>query len=172
MNRYATNAWSLVGGNPHPQCFNISNKDGQTPLHCAVIHSAEVQLVRSMVVLGAETALCDLKGNTPLHDATLNGDRDTVVSLFSALTSEERSFKQRFYSYSSEGGELGFTRSDLLNCKQNDRKYIEKMVDQQNSEGKTALYSAVESNHPELVKFLVEQHANPLLFVRSLSFYL
>lgn len=90
MNHLEASLW-LISLAPHPCLLDIVNDESQTALHLAVM-SREPQIVRRLVLAGANTKLRTVTGNTPLHIACALGDLDCVRALTEPLTNLERNW--------------------------------------------------------------------------------
>ena len=64
--------------------MNAQNNDGDTPLHCACRHPADLQIVDILLDLGADHNLKNKKGETPLLCAVELNNKDAVESLLFA----------------------------------------------------------------------------------------
>ena len=59
--------------------LNSRNKKQQTALHIAV-NKEHIEVIKTLLTLGAHTSLQDTDGDTPLHDA-ISKKNDLIISL-------------------------------------------------------------------------------------------
>lgn len=78
----------LIGLAPHPCLLNIKNDQCHTALFLAV-YEQHPQLVRTLIVGGADPLLRNRQGNTPLHQACTTGDFRCVRALTQPITPAE-----------------------------------------------------------------------------------
>ena len=65
--------------------INAVNKRGQTALHIAA-NKLHIEVVRLLIVLGADTNMQDVDGDTPLHDAISKKSEEIVDELLKTNT--------------------------------------------------------------------------------------
>ena len=53
----------------HGANINARDKDGWTPLYCAVLEENNIQVVRFLLERGADVDACDKRGTTPAQRA-------------------------------------------------------------------------------------------------------
>ena len=73
---------------PHPSLLTIPNTLHQTPLHLAVA-TRQPQVVRQLMVAGADLGALDHQGNTALHVACREGMLDLAALLLEPVTHRE-----------------------------------------------------------------------------------
>ena len=81
----------LIEMAPHPCLLDIINDDSHTALHLAVF-ARQPQIVRKLLLAGANTRLRTRAGNTPLHVASGLGDVVSTRALLKPLSQGERIF--------------------------------------------------------------------------------
>ena len=117
--------------------LNIKNKLSQTALHLAVLTN-QVELVRRLVVGGADVESRDKEGNMAIHLAC----RDNLVNVLRALLQPVRYEEQKRNNY-----DIPF-------------QAIPQNLDAKNYEGLTCLHIAGVSDHMEIIEMLLECGAN------------
>lgn len=75
---------------PDPYVLDIPNDDWLSPMHVAVL-THQPEIVRHLIVAGADLTVRNYRGNTPLHVACENGDLECVMALTEPLSETERS---------------------------------------------------------------------------------
>ncbi|XP_046589763.1 NF-kappa-B inhibitor cactus [Neodiprion lecontei] len=130
-------ALPLIKMAPHPCLLDILNDQHLSPLHVAVL-TRQARIVRSLVLAGANPALRDMNGNTPLHLACTSGDLTCARALTDPLSSSEK-------RSAPPGGPAPAIPQDL---------------EQRNYQGQTCLHAAVIGGHVELVRLLLRNGAD------------
>lgn len=80
--------YKLISMVPHPCLLNIKNDHSQSALHLAVI-TKQSQVVRRLVLAGADLMTTGRRGDTPLHLACESGDMSCALALTSQVTRDE-----------------------------------------------------------------------------------
>ncbi|XP_072345588.1 NF-kappa-B inhibitor epsilon-like isoform X2 [Scyliorhinus torazame] len=119
-----------------PGYLNWQNDLFQTPLHLAT-YTQQTNIVRHLVVKGADTELQDRNGNSPLHLACLYSLEECIQALTKPVTAKER-------------GCLGCEASDELRTRN---------LEQHNWQGLTCLHLAVHSRSGKMVDHLLSSGA-------------
>ncbi|XP_038643272.1 NF-kappa-B inhibitor epsilon-like [Scyliorhinus canicula] len=120
-----------------PGHLNWQNDLFQTPLHLAT-YTQQTNIVRNLVVKGADTELQDRNGNSPLHLACLYSLEDCLQALTKPVTAKER-------------GCLGCQASDGVR---------QRNLEQQNWQGGlTCLHLAVHARNGKMVDHLLSSGA-------------
>ena len=88
-NDYVTN--SIIDMCTVPTLLDIMNDDWETPLHLAVI-TKQPNIVRKLLLSGADLLKQNINGNTALHLACKFGNFLCVKALTQMLSKEERFF--------------------------------------------------------------------------------
>lgn len=88
-------AFYLINITPHPCLLNILNDDGHAALHIAVL-TEQPAIVRRLVLAGANPAIRNSRGNTPLHLSCDRGDAVCAKALSTPLIPSEISFYEGF----------------------------------------------------------------------------
>ena len=81
-------AMELIKLAPHPCLLNIKNDECQTALFLAAFIRIP-QLLRALIITGADPTLRNRQGDTPLHYACTIGDILCVAALTRQITREE-----------------------------------------------------------------------------------
>ncbi|XP_039262150.1 NF-kappa-B inhibitor alpha-like [Styela clava] len=121
---------NLIQECPDPKCLNYFTTEVHTSLHLAVYANLP-EVVRFLIVYGADFNSKDKRGNTPLHTACEHGRLSCVRMILSPLDGTES---------------IGLQESNLP---QN--------INDKNYEGLTPLHLATINNQVEVVNFLVRQ---------------
>lgn len=83
-------------------CLNLQNDLYQTPLHLAIItehYDIAIQLVKK----GVDIKRCDKQGNSPLHLACRNGEKDVVQALLDTFGNDKLS-RQKYFTMKNCAG--------------------------------------------------------------------
>ncbi|XP_060079123.1 NF-kappa-B inhibitor cactus-like [Ylistrum balloti] len=119
---------------PHFGFLNLQNDLMQTVLHLAVMMKM-TNIVRRLIVAGADVTFRDHRGDTPLHIASRNGDHETVRSLLEPVSYEET----------------------LQNSYKIPYQKIPQNLELRNYNGQTCLHVAAESSHFVVLKQLLSK---------------
>ncbi|XP_021370621.1 NF-kappa-B inhibitor alpha-like isoform X2 [Mizuhopecten yessoensis] len=154
---------------PQFYLLNKQNNLMQTPLHLAVM-TGMADIVRRLIVAGADITLRDHRGDTPLHIASRNGDKEIVRLLLDPVSYEEtlqNSYKipyqkipqnlelrnyngQTCLHVAAEGTFLEALH--LLLCKGSNINTMD------GKSGRTVLHYAAETNNRHLLEFLLQNY--------------
>ena len=144
---------------------NLRTFDGRTAMHLAVT-SGFHGIIRRMLSL-INVFDCDLKANTVAHCACSTGDMETIEILMGD--------PRISFSILNDDGETPFMIACLVQ-KPNRMDIVRLMMRMghhypciRNDNGKTVVHLACESNDPELVQVLLEDHQSRNLVFESLS---
>ncbi|XP_043245270.1 NF-kappa-B inhibitor cactus-like [Amphibalanus amphitrite] len=155
---------------PHPSFLNLKNSYQQTPLHLAAL-TGDSELVRHLLVAGADPTLRDRHGNTPLHVACERGDRGCVLNLTEPVTANE--MRQAACRYTCQPRPLACAQLDEWNYQglsclhlavaSRDREITAHLIIHgcnvnitEGKSGRTPLVLAIEMGDIEMLRFLVE----------------
>ncbi|XP_001603027.1 NF-kappa-B inhibitor cactus [Nasonia vitripennis] len=170
MNHVEASLW-LINLAPHPCLLDIINDESHTALHLAVM-IREPQIVRRLVLAGANTTVRTRGGNTPLHMACSHGDLDCARALTEPITKSEMNWTAGKPQFSPANLNMrNYTGKTCLHIAAS-RGHVE-MVDhllrvgadvnvQEGLGGKTALHLAIENGHRQVVHFLVRERRSCL----------
>lgn len=114
--------------------LNTKNADWQTVLHVAA-ECCSPKLVRLLISRGADGAISDIWGNTPLHIAARFGRADVIKELTTTLERHELKHPRFKVPYKS----LPQDNKDMLN-----------------HDGKTPIHLATEAGHVACVRALAK----------------
>lgn len=114
--------------------LNIQNDLMQTVLHLAVMTKMP-QIVRRLIVAGADVTYRDHRGDTPLHIAARDGDTQTVRILLEPVSYEET----------------------LQNSYKIPYQKIPQNLELRNYNGQTCLQVAAEGSHLEVINLLLSK---------------
>jgi len=117
-----------------PTLLDVKNNLFQTALHLAVL-GQDSNMVRELVIHGADVTARDRNGNSPLHLACQKNNLSAVIALTTCITPMDR--EKCIYHVSTELPQ----RHDIYNYK-----------------GQTCLHIAAEGGHFNLFRFLVESN--------------
>ncbi len=96
LNELGPNVWCLLACIFEPAHLNTKSNEGLTPLMIAVIQGADPQLVRALLVLGADPSTTDSH-----RKSAVNYAEQLNASALNALTypieQHELDFRDRFY---------------------------------------------------------------------------
>lgn len=129
LDKSTDDAIDLIECCPEAACLDFFTSEIHTALHLAVYVNLP-EVVRFLIVYGANINSTDRKGNTPLHTACDLGRLGCVRMLLSPLDEEEN---------------IGF------------QKKIQQDVNRKNYEGLTPLHLATINDRPDVVSFLLSQ---------------
>ncbi|XP_067877818.1 NF-kappa-B inhibitor epsilon [Heterodontus francisci] len=158
-------ALALIGQS-NPEYLNWQNDLFQTPLHLAM-YTRQTNIVRQLVLKGADTELQDHNGNTPLHLACQYSLQECVQALTKPVTTKECALFGRDASNALGPQNLerhnwqGLTCLHLAVIYRNDAmvEYVlssgAKINTQEATSGRTALHLAVELGEIGLVSQLL-----------------
>ncbi|XP_041037747.1 NF-kappa-B inhibitor epsilon-like [Carcharodon carcharias] len=147
--------------------LNWQNDLLQTPLHLAM-YTRQANIVRQLVLKGADTELQDRNGNTPLHLACQYSLEECVQALTKPVTAEERALLgcEAFNVLEPPNLERhnwqGLTCLHLAVLYRNDAMVEHLLASgarvntQEMTSGRTALHLAVELGEPGLVSRLLQ----------------
>lgn len=82
-------ALAIIRAAPRPMYLDTLNDDAQSALHLAVA-TGQSRLARWLIVAGARPSPRNLRGDSPLHISSRNGDVASCKALTYAPTQEER----------------------------------------------------------------------------------
>ncbi|MFA5077210.1 MAG: ankyrin repeat domain-containing protein [Candidatus Micrarchaeia archaeon] len=136
---------------------NSKDKKGRTPL-MLVLGEGKDQLVQAMIKLDANVNARDKNRDTPLVHAAQDADARVVKTLLEAGAKPNARNKSR---------QTALMWASFFGCEETVKALLEKKwktdLDIRDSEGQTALFWAVESENPGIVKLLLGHRANPRL---------
>lgn len=127
-------AMEMIDLAPDHEYLNIKNDLHQTPLHLAVC-TRQAHVTRKLVSRGVQVDLRDRHGNTALHIACQNGDRDCVKALTRPISHQE--LRESPYTFP-------FQR-------------IPQDPEIKNYEGETCLHLAAKGAHLEVLAHLISR---------------
>ena len=165
--QYSSEAWNLVAGS-RPDWLSIKNNRGFTPLMCAVMYGADVDMVRALSLLSFSLTFADLRGYTALHYAAHLGRLDLVDAMLFEPTQHEHLLVRVFYRdelFAGPQQELSYP--DLL---ARHRAAVATLLASRNAAGETPLYCAVKSSNFEVTARLLAMRADPRIEVHPLVF--
>lgn len=134
--------------------LNSRNKKMQTALHIAV-NKGHVEVVKTLLKLGAHVSLQDTDGDTPLHDA-ITKKNDSIINLlldFNADLSICNNFGFNSIHHAALRGNTSSMRC-ILNKINKQEKYW--LIDERKEDGFSALHLACLNNYYDVVKMLIE----------------
>lgn len=126
--------FALIRMAPHPYYLNIQNNEGYAPLHIATLMN-QPNIVRKLIVAGAQCDITDDLYNTALHHAAKRGFLEVGEALLRAISVEELK-------------EAGVEPMESHN------KNVSAYLNQTNKEGLCAIHLAVSGKHFNFVRFL------------------
>ncbi|KAJ6647792.1 NF-kappa-B inhibitor cactus [Pseudolycoriella hygida] len=88
LGKYVQAVRAIIRMAPVPAFLDLRNDDAHAPLHFAVM-TKQPELVRSLLLAGANANIRDNQGNTPLHLACLNSDTACIYALTAPVTRED-----------------------------------------------------------------------------------
>lgn len=157
---------SFISLAPSPHWLDIRNNLSQTVLHLAVI-TRQVDIVRRLMVGGADINVMDCRGNTPLHIACRNGYTEIALTLLQPVRYEELSQNQYDISYQKIPQDLNVKNYDGQTClhlatENSDLDTIRILVNKgadinakDGKSGRTSLHYTAESGNVPLVELLL-----------------
>lgn len=80
---------ALIRCAPHPYLLDIRNDGDNSPLHLAVA-TGQWQVVRWLIIAGANPSLRDAHGDSPLHIAAKSNDYQCVKAIADPVKQQER----------------------------------------------------------------------------------
>lgn len=89
-------AFALIRLASHPRLLDTPNDNCQTPLHLAV-ETKQSNIVRWLIVAGAQPGVRDHMGDMPLHIAARNGDLGCVKAITEPVEKQDRDALQLSY---------------------------------------------------------------------------
>ncbi|MCG8340757.1 MAG: ankyrin repeat domain-containing protein, partial [Cytophagales bacterium] len=122
---------------------NLVDSDNQTPLHCAAARG-HAEIVQMLLAKGAVVDARDSKEQTPLHCAAAGGHAEIVQMLLD---------KGADHTAEDANGKTPLALTD-------DRDVIKKLIDLQDSNGKTVLMKAIEEGRREEALALIAKGAD------------
>ncbi|XP_071962200.1 NF-kappa-B inhibitor epsilon-like [Antedon mediterranea] len=159
-------AHKFISCSPCVEYLSIQNKLRQTPMHLSVIMNQD-EIVRQLVVSGANLEIQDQSGQTALHLACKYDNLKLVQTLTQPITDQERyKWPGRFLEQPiPQNLELqnfeGYTCLHLASFGGNS-EILQYLVDlgcdvnaRDGKSGRTALHHAIEQGKTDLIKFLV-----------------
>nr|ACF93446.1 inhibitor of nuclear factor-kappaB protein [Pinctada fucata] len=130
-------AMYIISRAPHPDWLNLPNNLLQTPLHLAVM-TRMPEVVRMLMVAGADVDPRDNKGDTPLHIACREGYDEIVEILMDPVKHQETQLNKYKITYQK----------------------IPQDLESRNYNGQTCLHVAAEGTHLPCIRLLVKKGAN------------
>ncbi|KAL3874980.1 hypothetical protein ACJMK2_037926 [Sinanodonta woodiana] len=167
LNDYALTLISLIRD---PEYLNIRNNLSQTPLHLAVI-TKQSNVVRRLMIAGAEIDCFDQKGNTPLHIAACEGYFEIAKVLLTPISDDElqqNSYPVQVMQASRSINARNYSGQTALHLAGERAHYDTLLVllyfgadinIQDAKSGRTVLHYAAEAGNESLVSFLLHQRA-------------
>ena len=141
-----------------PQWIGVSDDDGRSPLHIAVLSNADAETLRIIIDRGARVSSVDLDGKTPLHLA-LERDRWDHAKLLADAGSN-------VFAVAGDGktpAEIAIARGrEAVNA-----VFSGRAIAAQDPTGNTVLHYAAQLGAPDLVALLIELGASKT--VRNIS---
>ncbi|XP_031628965.1 NF-kappa-B inhibitor cactus [Contarinia nasturtii] len=131
---------AIIRITPAPWLLDMKNDDAQSPIHLAAL-TQQSNVVRRLLVAGANASIRDGDGNTPLHLACLNGDLATVEALLKPITDAEL----KEYNQSA--------RYQLPHMNANRQISID--LEQRNFYGENCVHIAAQRNHIDILNSLI-----------------
>ena len=164
--QYFSEAWNLVAGS-RPEWLSLKNKRGFTPLMCAVMYCADVDMVRALSILSVSLPLSDLRGYTALHYAAILGRLELVDAMLLEPTQHEYLLVREFHRdhFPEPHPELSY--QELL---ARHRAAVAILLASRNVAGETPLFCAVKSSNFEVTACLLAMRADPRIAVHPLVF--
>ena len=141
-----------------PQWIGVSDDDGRSPLHIAILSNAEVETLRIIVDRGARVSSVDLDGKTPLHLALEREKWDHAKLLADGGAN--------VFAVAGDGktpAEIALAKGrEAVNA-----LFSGRAIAAQDPTGNTILHYAAQLGAPDLVALLVELGASKT--VRNIS---
>ncbi|ESO85665.1 hypothetical protein LOTGIDRAFT_84232, partial [Lottia gigantea] len=105
----------LISIAPTYEWLNFQNRLSQTPLHLAVLTN-QPEIVRRLIVGGAQIDIRDHKGNTPLHIAAQKGYQNIAKLLLTPVFHNEINVNSYEIPYQKIPQDLEIRNYDGLSC--------------------------------------------------------
>ncbi|XP_058790152.1 NF-kappa-B inhibitor cactus-like [Phymastichus coffea] len=125
---------SLISISPHPCLLDILNDDIQTALHLAVMTN-QPEIVRKLVLAGADISIRNHQGNTALHLACISGDLACTKALTEPYAENKRNFSSKKLS-------------------------LPQILELRNYNGQTCVHIAASKDQLHLVRILIDAGAD------------
>lgn len=145
---------NLVNTTPQSLDLNSRNKKRQTALHIAV-NKNHLDVVRTLVSLGAHPSLQDIDGDTPLHDAITKKFDSIIELLLDAHADMSLSNKYGFNAvhHAALRGNPSTMKLILDKVNQQEKGWL---VDEKKEDGFGALHLACLNNYVDIVHLILE----------------
>ncbi|XP_055298376.1 NF-kappa-B inhibitor cactus isoform X2 [Sitodiplosis mosellana] len=137
--------WAIIRLAPAAWLLDQKNDDAQAPIHLAVL-TRQPNVVRRLLVAGANASIRDGDGNTALHLACINGDMTTVEALLKPITAAE------LKEYNQSAHQLPQSNAS--------RRQFSIDLEQRNFYGENCVHIAAQQNHVEILKLLIREGAD------------
>lgn len=160
-------ALSLISLAPSNTVLSSVNKLSQTPLHLAAILN-QPEVVRRLVVAGADLTSQDKKLNTPLHIACRDGNMSVVISLITPIHYNETQQGECQGQYQAIPQDFTIANKEGLTClhlaaSQRHFNVLELLIRynadvnmKDRKSDRTILHEACERGDMDMVKFLLK----------------
>eukprot|EP01094_Clydonella_sp_ATCC50884_P018346 TRINITY_DN3380_c0_g1_i2.p1 TRINITY_DN3380_c0_g1~~TRINITY_DN3380_c0_g1_i2.p1 ORF type:complete len:1629 (-),score=673.34 TRINITY_DN3380_c0_g1_i2:147-5033(-) len=135
--------------------MNLKDDHGQTPLHVAVTAKAEEQIVRRMLLRGADPNIPNKQGKTVLD--LCDSDRSEYIT---GIVQEKEDVEARAIKELIEAVQNGKTEDLSMYLRNISRPSRLHLINGQNEYGQTALYVAAGTGQLRVLQMLVDAGAN------------
>ncbi|XP_026478858.1 NF-kappa-B inhibitor cactus-like [Ctenocephalides felis] len=136
---------AVIAMAPHPCLLDIRNDSVRAPLHYAIIFR-QAEIVRLLLIAGADVTVQDRYGNTPLHLATRLGYMDCVQAITSPIQETEWEQAQQLFF------ESGHRHPDTCPPK---CPLLPPDFEQWNYDGEVCIHMAAKDRHFDIIRHLV-----------------
>lgn len=142
---------------------DVVNEDYQTPLHFAVIHSASIDVICTLLKYNADICKADSDGNTVMHFAVESESLSRLLQPSVRELVDDVTYRRLVNKTNNEG------YSPLhLAAMHGKKKQVEELIALEanvdccdSKSGRTALYHAIENNYVDIVNILNNHNADP-----------
>jgi len=145
---------TLIRLAPQPSYLNLQNDVYLAPIHLAVLTS-QPEIVRDLIIGGAKTTVRDRHGNTAMHLACLNGQKECLKQLLAPVHHQQIRHDLELWNYDGETCvhlAAKCCSTDIIKC------LLEHGADinaREGKQGRTILHKACEEGNEILVCFLL-----------------